>query len=536
MTVPTRHDLASRLAATKRLLALRPPAAVVAIAETGLFAEMPNALDIQGHPVLLGRSGIELVESTHRKRLVDGWLRALEVGLSRTSVRLVTGDAAAFHFVDLREIHGVFLGAVVPEEASQLSARVDTAAIVAPRLARARRDARGVFVEVDDALPLMLGRPPDEIVGHSSVELIAPEDHPTAIGNWMEMLANGQSAHRWRGRYVRGDRSALWVEVINTNRLADPEHCDVLSEFVDISEEMAAIEALRGREQLLRRLTDALPEAVIQVDAGRRILHSNRRMDELFGEPVWPAFDEQFRGILGAEWPRLDEAVRAMLAGSDGDLEVRAVIEDRPRVFEVVLRGLVDASGATTSGLVCISDITERIRLRSELERQATTDALTGLLNRASIIGVLETALESDRPVGQGIAAVFIDVDGFKEINDLHGHAAGDRLLALIAERLRLAVRSGDVVGRLGGDEFLVVCRGTKGPESMRRLGRRIQRQVQRPVPIDGVSYHPRVSIGVAWSAASLVDLDRLVACADAAMYTSKATGLGRPIIRGLVA
>jgi diguanylate cyclase (GGDEF)-like protein/PAS domain S-box-containing protein len=533
MTSAVQFELSSRIEALDRLLALRPHAAVVAIDEHGLFAPMPESVPLDGHPRLEGRSGIELTAPADRKALVDAWLRMLASGLSRIVVTLVTGDRAAFHFIDLRGQHGAILGLVVPEAASPTSANLETAAVVVPRVARIRRNERGIILEAGDALPAMLGRPHDQLVGHSSVEIITADDAPGAIGSWMEMLANPGQTHRWRGRYVRGDGTLLWVETINQNRLIDPEHRDVLSEVIDISEEMAAVEALRSREQLLHRLTEALPEAVIQIDAARRIVHANGRVVEMLGQPIAATIDAQFRAMLGKEWRRLDAAIRRMLGGNgDHDLEIRSGAGNGLRVFAFTLRGLVDGAGAASGGLVCVSDVTERSRMRTELEERATFDALTGCHNRASIMATLERVLaESAHPHGHGTAVAFIDIDQFKVINDRSGHAAGDEVLTLVAGRLRDAVRSNDIVGRLGGDEFLVVCPNA-GSAGLARIGRRIRRAIAVPASVSGFELNPRASVGIAWTLHGAADVDRLIAAADAAMYESKARGVGRPVIR----
>ena len=101
--------------------------------------------------------------------------------------------------------------------------------------------------------------------------------------------------------------------------------------------------------------------------------------------------------------------------------------------------------------------MTDSIAMREELRRRATHDELTGCLNRAAITRALEQSIDDGEPGAQR-ALLFIDLDGFKEVNDDHGHAAGDELLRAVAGHLRASVRAGDLVGRLGGDEFLVLC------------------------------------------------------------------------------
>jgi diguanylate cyclase (GGDEF)-like protein len=144
---------------------------------------------------------------------------------------------------------------------------------------------------------------------------------------------------------------------------------------------------------------------------------------------------------------------------------------------------------------------------------------LTGVLNRSSIIAALQGALDQAGAVG----VAFIDLDGFKGVNDRRGHAAGDAVLVEVAQRLQAQVRAEDSVGRLGGDEFLVVCPGADASD-VHELARRLDAALAAPIdhadgPLDG-----RASIGVACSAAAGLarDAESLVAAADASMYELK--------------
>jgi len=110
--------------------------------------------------------------------------------------------------------------------------------------------------------------------------------------------------------------------------------------------------------------------------------------------------------------------------------------------------------------MVCVADVSESARLREELEHQATIDPLTGCRSRAATVRFLSDVLDRAIPC----AAVFIDINGFKKVNDHHGHAAGDELLADIAARVLGALRPGEIVGRIGGDEFLLVCPAVADP------------------------------------------------------------------------
>ncbi len=119
------------------------------------------------------------------------------------------------------------------------------------------------------------------------------------------------------------------------------------------------------------------------------------------------------------------------------------------------------------------------------------------------------------------MAVIFLDLDGFKAVNDTHGHAAGDRLLVAVGQRLRQSTRQASV-GRLGGDEFLVVARDVPSAEQATQLGRRLARAIGRPLHLGATVTRPAASVGVAWSADQATDPSALVAQADEAMYAAK--------------
>lgn len=170
-------------------------------------------------------------------------------------------------------------------------------------------------------------------------------------------------------------------------------------------------------------------------------------------------------------------------------------------------------------------------QLRQGLEHLATHDALTGLPNRTLLLDRIEHALLSASRTGGRVAVLFIDVDGFKEINDTLGHAYGDIVLCEIAARLRHATRDGDTVGRLSGDEFLVVCENlptstSEVADALRSLARRFAAALSRPSP-DGVrEVVVSASIGAAITARHPTnDVAGLLREADAAMYAAKRAG-----------
>ncbi|MDK9725506.1 MAG: ABC transporter substrate-binding protein [Sterolibacteriaceae bacterium MAG5] len=175
--------------------------------------------------------------------------------------------------------------------------------------------------------------------------------------------------------------------------------------------------------------------------------------------------------------------------------------------------------------VVTMRDITERKLAEEELTRRATHDVLTGLPNRALIRERLGNALQRSRRQGLSVALLFVDLDGFKLINDTHGHEAGDALLKEVAARLIEQVRPGDTVARLAGDEFVVLCEQLEQPASISALAERINDALRLPVEFRGVPLFVTASIGVAVGHGTTHSADDLLRSADTAMYAVKEKG-----------
>jgi diguanylate cyclase (GGDEF)-like protein len=217
---------------------------------------------------------------------------------------------------------------------------------------------------------------------------------------------------------------------------------------------------------------------------------------------------------------RVQEQARAVV---DGDPEAALRQQPLPGPLGEVVHASVEQIVAAFSA---------REALQEELTHQANHDALTGLPNRAQTLRQLFLVLErEDREAGR-TGLLFIDLDGFKAVNDTYGHAAGDEILREVSRRLTAALRPGDTVGRLGGDEFVVTIEGVKDVDELVGLGQRMVTAVSRPVPFGvgaGTVKQIRVGASVGVSASSEGSTaDTLLAEADLAAYRAKRHGRGR--------
>lgn len=175
-----------------------------------------------------------------------------------------------------------------------------------------------------------------------------------------------------------------------------------------------------------------------------------------------------------------------------------------------------------------LADITEQKLLMQSLEKNANFDILTGLPNRLLFNDRLHLALAQADRTSTMLAVCFLDLDGFKAINDSHGHQAGDLVLQAVASRMALNVRSGDTIARLGGDEFIILLWGLQQASECRQMLERLQQAICQPVQLPQLTIVPAVSIGVAVYPADAQTAERLLALADTAMYRAKTAGGNR--------
>lgn len=188
-----------------------------------------------------------------------------------------------------------------------------------------------------------------------------------------------------------------------------------------------------------------------------------------------------------------------------------------------------DDGGQVKRYLGLMADITDSKAHQQELEYIAHYDALTGLPNRSLLADRIHQAMALARRHQHRLALVFIDLDGFKAVNDAHGHDMGDRLLIELARRMKAVLRESDTLGRLGGDEFVAVLTGPGEPQACQRLLDRLLAVVADPVVIDDMRLEVSASMGVAfYPAGEELDADQLLRQADQAMYRAKRLGKNR--------
>jgi diguanylate cyclase (GGDEF)-like protein/PAS domain S-box-containing protein len=220
------------------------------------------------------------------------------------------------------------------------------------------------------------------------------------------------------------------------------------------------------------------------------------------------------------------DVMRTPGAQVSGEMRVRHA-DGSWRFIEAVLKNLLD-DPAVGGVVVNYRDVTARKGLEEELRRQAFHDSLTGLANRALFADRLEHALARTHRFGQSIAVLFIDLDDFKTVNDSLGHGEGDHLLIAVAERLVGAMRAGDTIARMGGDEFAVLIEDPVEAEAPLAVARRLLAALEAPFERGAKELFVHASVGVATSTSRSQSADELLRDADVSMYMAKSNGKNR--------
>ncbi len=311
----------------------------------------------------------------------------------------------------------------------------------------------------------------------------------------------------------------------------------VLAEAVDVAASAAAADGDRAAAErdatVLGAVLAVLGTGLVLALVGRQVTRALRRLSD--------QADEVSQGRLvdvDVAGPREVRSVGRALGGAVGSLrrvqdQARAVARGDladPVLDEPLPGPLGEVLHASVEQLV--TSLRQRDRLQTALSHQAAHDPLTDLPNRARALELTTSALHRARRAGAATGLLFVDLDGFKGVNDRAGHAAGDAVLQAVGARMREQARAGDTVCRLGGDEFVVLVEAVADVAELVALGERLVAAVSQPLVVATAS-GPRpvavgASVGVAVAQDGEVDGDELLAQADAAVYRAKHTGRGR--------
>jgi diguanylate cyclase (GGDEF)-like protein/PAS domain S-box-containing protein len=380
-------------------------------------------------------------------------------------------------------------------------------------------DRTGRILEANPAASRILGYPPEVMLTRSIWDGVDP--HPgavaTARAHFERVAITGAAFGEVPLR--RGDGSTLIADI---HAVAVPQ--GLLAFIRDVTAHRVAEQQL----QLYARVFESTSEAVLITDAENRIVSANRAFSEITGwkleevvgkNPRLLSSGRQDRAFYERLWQALAEEGRWQ-----GEIWNR---RKNGQVFPewVTIDVVRDPQQRVTNHLAVFSDITEIKASEERVAWLAHHDSLTGLPNRALVRDRLSQAMASARRDSEMVAVAMVDLDGFKTINDSLGHPAGDKVLEVVAERLRHLVRASDTVSRMGGDEFLIAIPGLSRAEDALVVVEKAIASIAEPMQLGPREINVTASAGIAVFPGDGKDLETLLRNADAAMYAAKERG-----------
>ena len=388
----------------------------------------------------------------------------------------------------------------------------------------------------------LLGYQLEEVVGTSVFDFVHPDDLGYMLSSWEKRVDHPDEAGLIvQGRALSRDGSWRAYEIIGISLLDD----DAVGGMVITARDLSRQSALADSPARLRSMVDRTTDIVLLLDADGLFSFANRRLTVLSGHDS--------DRIIGSSWTEIvhpdDVEVASawfdqLILGGDGAtsrVQVR-LLGPSGRAVHVELHGTNQIADPLIDGvIVSARDVEELVAMQRMLEERnerlshaVTHDQLTGLYSRRAFVDAVGDVIALRRDERRGtpsgdVVVLFCDLDEFKDVNDTHGHAVGDRVLQEIAARLESTVRDSDIIARYGGDEFTVLLGEDEPPAAVSALVARLTGALTTPVTIDEVTTRVGVSIGVSREPASTAEVDSLLSAADAAMYNRKrSTRAGR--------
>ena len=288
-------------------------------------------------------------------------------------------------------------------------------------------------------------------------------------------------------------------------------------------------EAVRNANHL-RLIADNLPVMIAYVDAHECYTFCNKAYFVRYGVTPAQMIGSTVSQLLGAEMYLVARPhIERVLQGERVVFENQHVTSAGTTYLQVTYIPDAQADGTVAGFFAMSQDITDGTNQKRRLQYDAMHDWLTGLPNRAACMEQIKGAIARSQRSGKALAVLFMDIDKFKLINDVHGHAAGDQVLIEFAARVKRCMRETDYVCRLAGDEFVVVAEGLAGVERDAILvADKILAELRMPSNIDGIAQGISSSVGIAFHIAGDIAADTMLRQADAAMYAAKRAGSGR--------
>lgn len=374
----------------------------------------------------------------------------------------------------------------------------------------------------------LLGLDAEEIVGRDFYELLHDDDRFKLEKTLEKTLAQAGATASVDLRVRHRAGHDLQIEALLNNLVDDPVVGGVVVNSRDVTERLRFEAAIQRERKLFQQLFSNSPAGIVILDHSDCVVDANRAFVDLFQFEVEELHGKPLSDFIVPEDLLLEARELSQLVFEQQNIarETLRLRKDGQRVDVSILGYPIGFTDTKIGAFGLYTDITERKNAERKLFHDAFHDGLTGLPNRTLFNERLERDLRrARRRTDYQFATLFIDLDGFKGVNDELGHAAGDEVLVQVARRLEGCLRPGDTTARLGGDEFTLILEDIKEPLDAVRVAERVLQALDRPFELTEQNAKLSASIGIAFSSTGYESVEELMRDADIAMYRAKTRG-----------
>ncbi|MEW5809197.1 MAG: EAL domain-containing protein [Actinomycetota bacterium] len=431
------------------------------------------------------------------------------------------------HAEQLRTAHDLFSGVL---QAASEQAIIGT-------------DATGRITVFNNGAERLLGWSAAEMIGRSPLEFHYPPEvqnraDELGITPGLEVFVHDvtpQNADVREWTYVRRNGTHVAVSLA-VSQMTDHhgQRVGYIGVATDITERKAAQQALEESEERFRLAFDTAPMGMFMFEVtppgAGRVTRCNQAMADALGRDAPAVLTMTVPELDGSGSDSAATPLAALLRLDVGETfaaEVPFLRADGTTIWGAISASVVAPRGSAPYGICLVEDVTARKGVEAELTYLASHDPLTGLANRALFMDGVEAALASAHHAGSsGVGLIFLDLDGFKTVNDTWGHAQGDEVLKIVARRLQSVIEPDDLAARLGGDEFAVLCPRIHDVAELQHVAERIRAELRRPVQLATGRIYDQLSVSAGVAISELgCGGETLLQRADNLMYAAKRSG-----------
>jgi diguanylate cyclase (GGDEF)-like protein/PAS domain S-box-containing protein len=377
------------------------------------------------------------------------------------------------------------------------------------------------------------GSPPEALQGKTAAEVLGADGYAMVQPYVLQALQGHPQVFERTITTASGEVRHVHITYTPDREGNDGPVRGMFAQMTDITERKRMEEELFSEKERMRLTLQSIGDAVLCTDAQGRVTYINPVAQRMTG---WQAFDaaDQDVDVVAPLYRNNGERVepspvRQALGSGKPCGPTRGVVLHRKDghryVVEETASPITDRHGHLNGAVMVLHDVTETMALAERMAHLAQYDALTDLPNRVLLQDRARQALALARREGKSLAVMYIDLDGFKQVNDRLGHDLGDELLVQFARRMQAAVRQSDTVCRQGGDEFVVLLPGLDGPQQSTVVARKVLAVCQAPFDLQGHEVRVGLSAGLALFPQHGSAFEELARHADTAMYAAKRSG-----------